>query len=143
MKTTFAVIIAAVVLSGCSQGARAMTKKIDQVCADKPNCVSTLEQREKFQLAPFTIKDNVTIEQIETVALTLPGAKTAAHDGNYLRIECTSKIMRFVDDLELEIQGNQLLVRSESRVGYSDFGVNRKRAEQLRNELKDAGLLAD
>ncbi len=118
-----------------------MTKKIDLICADKPNCVSTLDQREKFQLAPFTLKDNVSIEQIETVALNLPGAKTAAHEGNYLRIECTSKIMRFVDDLELEIRGSQLLVRSESRVGYSDFGVNRKRAEQLRSGLAEAGLL--
>ncbi len=46
--------------------------------------------------------------------------------------------MRFVDDLELRIEGNALLVRSESRTGYSDFGVNRKRAEQLRALLRSA-----
>ncbi|WP_114766150.1 DUF1499 domain-containing protein [Vibrio rhodolitus] len=143
MKATFALIIAAGVLSGCSQGERTMSKKINQACADKPNCVSTLDNREKFQLAPFTLKDSVTLEQIETVALTLPGAKTAEAESHYLRIECTSKIMRFVDDLELEIQGDQLIVRSESRVGYSDFGVNRKRAEQLRSALQQAGLLAN
>ena len=62
-------------------------------------------------------------------------------EGNYLRIECTSKIMRFVDDLELKIEGDQLIVRSESRVGYSDFGVNRKRAEQLRSLLANAELI--
>ena len=60
---------------------------------------------------------------------------------DYLRIECTSKIMRFVDDLELRIEGGQLLVRSESRVGYSDFGVNRKRADQLRTLLSENGLI--
>nr|WP_225623933.1 DUF1499 domain-containing protein [Vibrio panuliri] len=129
-------------LSGCSQGERVMAKKIDQMCGDKPNCVSTLDQREEHQLAPFTLKDGVTLEQIATVALTLPGAKLAVEEDRYLRIECTSKIMRFVDDLELEQQDNQLIVRSESRVGYSDFGVNRKRAEQLRNALNDAGLLS-
>jgi len=75
------------------------------------------------------------------VALELPGAKTAVKEGNYLRIECTSKIMRFVDDLELKIEGDQLIVRSESRVGYSDFGVNRKRAEQLRSLLANAELI--
>lgn len=118
-----------------------MARTIDQPCADKPNCVSTLDDREEFQIAPFRLKPHVTIEEIETAALALPGAKTAAQDSNYLRIECTSKIMRFIDDLELKIEGNQLIVRSESRVGYSDFGVNRKRSEQLRDRLIDAGLL--
>ena len=49
--------------------------------------------------------------------------------------------MRFVDDLELRIDGNVLLVRSESRIGYSDFGVNRKRAEQLRKQLQAEKLI--
>jgi uncharacterized protein (DUF1499 family) len=49
--------------------------------------------------------------------------------------------MRFVDDLELKIAGDQLIVRSESRVGYSDFGVNRKRADQLRQKLTQAKLI--
>jgi uncharacterized protein (DUF1499 family) len=49
--------------------------------------------------------------------------------------------MRFVDDLELKLVDGQLLVRSESRVGHSDFGVNRKRAEQLRELLKSDGLI--
>ncbi|MGF1910516.1 DUF1499 domain-containing protein [Vibrio kasasachensis] len=141
MKAPLAILTAALMLSGCSQGERTMAKKIDQPCADKPNCVSTLDTREEFQIAPFRLKPHVTIEEVETAALALPGAKTAAQDNNYLRIECTSKIMKFVDDLELKIEGSQLIVRSESRVGYSDFGVNRKRSEQLRTQLTAAGLL--
>ncbi|MBA5763925.1 DUF1499 domain-containing protein [Vibrio sp. 404] len=141
MKAPFAVLAIALMLSGCSQGNRVMVNKVDQICADKPNCVSTLDSREDFQIAPFNLKNDVTIDQVEQVALQLPGAKTATQENSYLRIECTSKIMRFVDDLELEIKGSQLIVRSESRVGYSDFGVNRKRAEQLRVLLNEAGLL--
>lgn len=118
-----------------------MASKIHQRCGDKPNCVSTLDEREQYHIAPFALKPDVTITQIEQAALGLPGSKTAVSDGNYLRIECTSKIMRFVDDLELEVQDSQLLVRSESRVGYSDFGVNRKRAETLRQLLNEAQLL--
>ncbi|EDM56179.1 putative translocation protein in type III secretion, partial [Vibrio parahaemolyticus AQ3810] len=81
------------------------------------------------------------VEDHDDSKTELAAAKTAEKDGNYLRIECTSKIMRFVDDLELKIDGNTLIVRSESRVGYSDFGVNRKRAEQLRTELSKAELI--
>lgn len=83
----------------------------------------------------------IEIDRIEQVALELPGAKTADKTENYLRIECTSRWFRFVDDLELKIIEDQLLVRSESRVGYSDLGVNRKRAEQLRSLLTEAGLV--
>lgn len=110
-------------------------------CGDKPNCVSTQDKREQHHLVPFTLKNGTNIEALEQVAVALPGAKIAEKSNDYIRIECTSKIMRFVDDLELRIDGNQLIVRSESRLGHSDFGVNRKRAEQLRSLLTEAGLI--
>lgn len=110
-------------------------------CGDKPNCVSTEDKRKAFNIASFELAPNTTLDQIEKVALRLPGAKLAAKKQDYLHIECTTRIMRFVDDLELKLQGDTLIVRSESRVGYSDFGVNRKRAEQLRQLLKQAKLL--
>jgi uncharacterized protein (DUF1499 family) len=128
-------------LTACSQGVEQMTDRTTQPCGDKPNCVSTIDDREKHAIAPFNLKEETTLAEVEAVALTLPGAKTAVSEGNYLRIECTSKIMRFVDDLELKLDGTTLTVRSESRTGYSDFGVNRKRAEQLRQKLADASIL--
>lgn len=118
-----------------------MTDRTAQPCGNKPNCVSTQESRTDFQLAPFLLTGQIEIDRIEQVALELPGAKTADKTENYLRIECTSRWFRFVDDLEIKIIEDQLLVRSESRVGYSDLGVNRKRAEQLRSLLTEAGLV--
>lgn len=118
-----------------------MTDRSMQPCGDKPNCVSTLDNREKFKLVPYELTADVNIDQIESAALQLPGAKTAFKEDKYLRIECTSRIMRFVDDLELRIDSGKLIVRSESRVGYSDFGVNRKRANQLRKLLEAEGLI--
>ncbi len=118
-----------------------MTDRSQTLCGDKPNCVSTQDSRDEHHLEPFVLTDSATLDAIEQVALRLPGAKTAVKEGDYLRIECTSKIMRFVDDLELKITDGKLVVRSESRLGYSDFGVNRKRAEQLRQELSDAALI--
>lgn len=118
-----------------------MTDRSQTPCGNKPNCVSTQDAREEHHLAPFMLTESATLDAIEQAALNLPGAKTAVKEDDYLRIECTSKIMRFVDDLELKVTGDKLIVRSESRIGYSDFGVNRKRAEQLRKELSDAELI--
>ncbi len=118
-----------------------MVDRTNSQCGDKPNCVSTIETRDKHMLAPFIIRSGVTIEEIEKVALTLSGAQTAEKTEDYLRVECTSRIMRFVDDLEIKLTDDHLIVRSESRVGYSDFGVNRRRAEELREKLELAGLI--
>ncbi|MET2950916.1 DUF1499 domain-containing protein [Vibrio owensii] len=141
MKKAALLSITLLGLTACSQGVTTMTDRSQSPCGDKPNCVSTQDTREEYNLTPFTLTESTNIDSIEQVALELPGAKTAVKEGNYLRIECTSKIMRFVDDLELKIEGDQLIVRSESRVGYSDFGVNRKRAEQLRSLLANAELI--
>ena len=141
MKKAALLSITLLGLTACSQGVTTMTDRSQSPCGDKPNCVSTQDTRAEYNLTPFTLTESTNIDSIEQVALELPGAKTAVKEDNYLRIECTSKIMRFVDDLELKIEGDQLIVRSESRVGYSDFGVNRKRAEQLRSLLANAELI--
>lgn len=140
-RTLTTLLLASFALAGCSQGVTTMTDRSADPCGDKPNCVSTQDTREKFSLAPFILTKEANIDAIERAALQLPGAKTAVSDEGYLRIECTSKILRFVDDLELKMTDGLLMVRSESRVGYSDFGVNRKRAEQLRDILKAEGLI--
>ncbi len=141
MKKNTLLSITLLSLTACSQGVPTMTDRSQTPCGNKPNCVSTQESRQEHHLEPFLLTESATVDAIEQAALKLPGAKTAVKDGNYLRIECTSKIMRFVDDLELKIADDKLVVRSESRVGYSDFGVNRKRADQLRKELFNAALI--
>ncbi len=141
MKKNTLLSITLLGLTACSQGVPTMTDRSQTPCGNKPNCVSTQESRQEHHLEPFLLTESATLDAIEQAALKLPGAKTAVKDGNYLRIECTSKIMRFVDDLELKIADDKLVVRSESRVGYSDFGVNRKRADQLRKELFNAALI--
>ncbi len=120
-----------------------MQDRSKQVCGDKPNCVSTLDSREQHHLDDFTLIDanNTSLEQIKQAALTLSGAKLADEQAQYLRIECTSFIFRFIDDLEIRIEDNQLLVRSESRTGHSDFGVNRKRTNTLRTKLTELGII--
>ncbi len=58
-------------------------------------------------------------------------------DGDYLHAEVTSKWMKYVDDLEVSYipESSKLLLRSESRVGESDLGVNQKRVDLLKTKL--------
>ena len=58
-------------------------------------------------------------------------------DKDYLHAEVTSKWMKYVDDLEISFlpESSQLIVRSESRVGESDLGVNQKRVDFLKSKL--------
>ncbi|MGU3844543.1 DUF1499 domain-containing protein, partial [Vibrio diabolicus] len=111
MKKTALLSIALLSLTACSQGVTSMPDRSQSPCGDKPNCVSTQDSRDKFQLAPFLLTESATLDAIEQAALQLPGAKTAVKEGDYLRIECISKIMRFVDDLELKVAGDKLIVR--------------------------------
>lgn len=120
-----------------------MSDKSKMMCADKPNCISTLETRTDFKAAPFTLNNpNTKIESIAQIAEQLKGAKIAVMSENYVRIESTSTVFRFVDNLELRIEGSNLIVRSESRTGHSDFGVNKKRVEKLRTMLLEQNIIS-
>ena len=142
-KTLSLAAVGAAIIStvGCAQGEDTMTDRSLSPCGDKPNCVSTQDSREDFNVAPFQLSEGVSMAPILEVALGMPGARLGDQEPGYARVESVSKVMRFVDDLELRIDGEQLIVRSESRVGYSDFGVNRKRVEALRMKLQEKGLI--
>jgi uncharacterized protein (DUF1499 family) len=66
--------------------------------------------------------------------------KVVVNEENYIHAEFTSLVFRFVDDVEFlfsqERDGEVSIdIRSASRVGHSDFGVNRKRMEDIRGKL--------
>ena len=64
----------------------------------------------------------------------MDGARIVDEKDGYLRAEFTSRVLRFVDDLEclLDEKAGVIHVRSASRLGKKDFGVNRKRVEAIR-----------
>ena len=66
-----------------------------------------------------------------------PRSMIVDNDGDYLHAEVTSKWMKYVDDLEISFvpESSKLIVRSESRVGESDLGVNKKRVDLLKSKL--------
>ena len=76
-------------------------------------------------------------EEIKTLIENTPRTKIVEINGDYLHAEVTSKWMKYVDDLEVSFlpETNILLIRSESRVGESDLGVNKKRVDLLKSKM--------
>lgn len=67
----------------------------------------------------------------------MPRVKVIASDPNYLYAEFSTRLMGYVDDTEfhLDEKAGVIHARSASRLGRSDFGVNRERIEFIRAQL--------
>ena len=70
----------------------------------------------------------------------MPRVHVVKAESNYLYAEFTSKLMGFVDDTEfyLDEKAGVIQVRSASRLGRGDHGVNRERIESIRAQLAQA-----
>ncbi len=106
-------------------------------CPDKPNCVSSQSKTEYAKIAPFSIKTNLeeTKKHITSIMNNLPRTSLIKNEGNYLHFTAKTKFIRFTDDVEFLIDepNKTVHIRSASRIGYKDFGTNRKRVEFIRN----------
>ena len=76
-------------------------------------------------------------EEIKTLIENTPRTEIVEIDGDYLHAEATSRWMKYVDDLEVSFlpESKILSIRSESRVGESDLGVNQKRVDLLKSRM--------
>ena len=109
-------------------------------CPDKPNCVSSLAPDDDHRTEPFTLSGEKGWTALRAAVAAMPRTVIVDERDGYLRAEATSRIFRFVDDLELLRSGSsdRVDVRSASRVGHGDMGVNRERVEALRAALEPA-----
>ena len=110
-----------------------------------PSIASHIELKPCIEVA-HCVREELNVERIDSpyekvksIVENIPRTKIIESDGDYLHAEVTSRIMKYVDDLEISLspEKNNLIIRSESRVGDGDFGVNRKRVELLINNLLD------
>lgn len=106
-------------------------------CPNSPNCVSSQASDADHKVDPLPLLGSAenTRETLLKLINSQPGARLVDQDTSYLRAEYTSDLLRFVDDVEFMITASDVQVRSASRLGYSDLGVNRKRVEQLRQRM--------
>ena len=96
-------------------------------------------QRKYADIAPLPVKGEgpATIAQIKAIVEGMDGAKVIKSEPGYLYAQFTTKLMKYVDDVEFwfDPAANVIHVRSASRVGRGDLGVNRKRIEAVRAVL--------
>jgi uncharacterized protein (DUF1499 family) len=109
-------------------------------CGYKPNCVCSLDTRGDFAIEPIAFAGDPQIfwRTLEEKVRAMPRTELVERGKNYLRFEVKTLIFRFVDDLEFLLGNDVVHVRSASRVGYSDMGVNRRRVEDIRKLLQSA-----
>ena len=71
---------------------------------------------------------------LKAIVSEMPRTQILEETSEYLRVQFTTQVLRFRDDVEFHIIGESKLVhiRSASRIGYSDFGANRARVRRIR-----------
>ncbi len=114
-------------------------------CPDSPNCVSTqaVDTSQKMEPLPFQGTPRETLASLKSIVGKMPRTRLVAEGKGYLHYEFRSFLFRFVDDVEFFLDESASVVhfRSASRLGHSDFGVNRRRMEQVKTHfLAAAGV---
>ena len=102
-----------------------------------PSRTSSQASDSEHRIAPLPLQGDPTATRTRLLSLLTqtPRVTVVAQEAHYLRAEFTSRLMRFVDDVEFLIDPEAVEVRSASRLGHSDLGVNRERIEGLRQQL--------
>lgn len=105
-------------------------------CPKTPNCVSSQSQDPQHRIEPLSYNSTPTeaMAKLKIVIENQERTKIITETENYLYAEFTSALMGFVDDVEflLDDSNKVIHIRSASRLGKSDLGVNRKRIETIR-----------
>lgn len=110
-------------------------------CPSAPKCVSS-QQQGKHGIAPLDTQGQgvAAFNALAELIDGLDNTTLVTRRDDYLHAEFSTPTLGFVDDVEclLSSDGSRIDVRSCSRLGYSDWGVNRKRVEMLRDRLNAA-----
>lgn len=106
-------------------------------CPSSPNCVVSQGNPDaEHGIAPLVYSGDApsALAKLESVIQAMPRTAIINKTDTYLYAEFTSKLMGYVDDVEfyLDPEASVIHVRSASRLGQSDLGVNRKRVEEIR-----------
>lgn len=105
-------------------------------CPHSPNCVSSVSDDPSHFIDPIVYDEDrdTARKRLLSILSAMPRTRIIASDDDYIHAECRSFLFRFVDDIEFVVDQQAPLIhlRSAARMGYSDFGVNRKRVERIR-----------
>ena len=110
-------------------------------CTGTPNCVSSQEKNSQHRIQPITFEGSLELakEKLHRVINSMRGTRIISQEDVYWHVEFTTQLLRFIDDVEFYFDESQSLihVRSASRQGYWDLGVNRRRVETIRSRFEE------
>lgn len=96
-------------------------------------------QRAYAQIEPLALRGDgpATLARIKTVLQAMPDTQIITSQTDYLYAQCSTRWLKFTDDLEFwfDPAAQVIQVRSASRLGRKDLGVNRARVEAVRAAL--------
>ena len=104
------------------------------VCPTSPNCVCCCHNNAVHYIAPLPLCCDLALDRIESFLSQNYITQIVQRTPDYLHVVVTTPFFRFKSDLEFAVNQKRevVMVRSASRVGYSDLGLNRSRIEALR-----------
>ena len=145
-RILLSIVMLNMLISGCA-GVRPVNLGIKggklAACPSWPNCVSSQSTDREHAVEPLSFLGTVTEahDGVKKIILSMKRARIITETDSYIHAEFTSAVFRFVDDVEFQFdEGAKIIhVRSASRLGRSDLGVNRKRVEDIRARWKASG----
>lgn len=109
-------------------------------CPKTPNCVSSIDTSRGHFIQPLEFSGSARDAQYKLLRILngLKGARVVTFEENLIEAEFVSSVFRFVDDVKFYVDNSKKIihVKSASRVGFSDLGVNRRRVEKIRKQLE-------
>jgi uncharacterized protein (DUF1499 family) len=110
---------------------------------ESPNCVSSQARDATHGIAPLAYKGTAAaaLQALAEIVRATPRTRIVSQTNDYLYAEYETALMGYVDDVEFWLPPGEKIVhvRSASRLGHSDLGVNRKRVEDVRARLAASG----
>lgn len=132
-------IIATLLLVGCSGGRPPLNPGVTEgqlaPCPSSPNCVSSRADAADRRVEPLRYEGDPTQARARLLDVLngMARVRIVQSGDDYLHAEFSSAVFGFVDDVEFQFGPPGVIqLRSASRTGYYDFGVNRERVETIR-----------
>lgn len=140
-KSSVVAAVLATAAPGSACGGQAPAAQLGP-CPASPNCISSQVADGRQRIEPYTIAGapDAAWEKLRRVLAARDDTRITAERPGYLRVEFRT-FLGFVDDGEFLMAGDEGVIhlRSASRVGWSDLGKNRRRAEEIRRQFAGSG----
>ncbi len=139
MKSLVMIVLLSIMFfSGCYSSVHInLSKERLAPCPDSPNCVSSFSDNPRHRIDPFPVPPSgrESLVLLKDIVKATNGSEILWTSERAFAAIFTTRL-GFVDDVQflLDEKARVIHVRSASRLGYWDLGVNRKRMEAIRRE---------